>query len=394
MSLDSLPESARALAARFAEQAAERATRRALDPGDFDALIAADYLLCAVPEAHGGWFHSLSATVRPLCDSLRILAGGDGCVALVAAMHPAVLVYWCLDEKRPPSQYAEAWSAQRARVFAEVCDGALWGTVTSEPGSGGDVLRTRARAQPEPNSNNDKDPHARLRYRLSGDKHFATGAGMSRYMLTTALPVGEERPDVFFVDISHQLWDGQRGVTMTKGWNAHGMMATQSHAFRFAEYPAERIAWPERVPTMAPLAAGFGNALFAAVILGILDTAMKTAGARMSTRLAHLRAYEQVAWQTAENQYWTACQVYEGMVRAVQHKSSFTLDTLRAKTVLAELAEAALSHVGRAMGGGAYTRYNPLGQWSQDVKALGFLRPPWGLAFDHMAQLQIAATGA
>ena len=26
----------------------------------------------------------------------------------------------------------------------------------------------------------------------------------------------------------------------------------------------------------------------------------------------------------------------------------------------------------------------PFGQWAQDVKALGFLRPPWGLAFDQM----------
>ena len=36
----------------------------------------------------------------------------------------------------------------------------------------------------------------------------------------------------------------------------------------------------------------------------------------------------------------------------------------------------------RVMGGGSYARYSPFGFWAQDVRALGFLRPPWGLAFD------------
>lgn len=389
MSLDAFPERARAIAARFAVDAAERAARRALDPDDFAPIIEAGYLLCAVPESHGGWFRSLPESIRPLCDSLRALASGDGCVALVAAMHPAVLIYWCIDDAEVPAPQAADWLAQRERIFTGVRAGALWGTVTSEPGSGGDIARTRTRARKqtrEPAAS--PGEHHAPDYALSGDKHFGTGSGMSQYMVTTAVPEGEERPEVFFVNIKDSEWDGSSGVTLTKGWNAHGMMATQSHAFRFQDYPAERIAWPGRGPTVGPVAGGFANALFSAAITGVLDTAMATARARMRPRLSGLRAYEQVAWQRAENDYWTVCQAYEGMLAAIENKPDFVLDSVRAKTVIAELAESAVNGVGRAMGGGAFTRYNPLGQWSQDIKALGFLRPPWGLAFDHMSLFQ------
>jgi transcriptional regulator with XRE-family HTH domain len=33
-------------------------------------------------------------------------------------------------------------------------------------------------------------------------------------------------------------------------------------------------------------------------------------------------------------------------------------------------------------GGGAYSRHSPYGFWLEDVPALGFLRPPWGMAAD------------
>ena len=36
----------------------------------------------------------------------------------------------------------------------------------------------------------------------------------------------------------------------------------------------------------------------------------------------------------------------------------------------------------RVIGGGTFSRHSPFGNWFEDVRALGFLRPPWGLAFD------------
>ena len=36
----------------------------------------------------------------------------------------------------------------------------------------------------------------------------------------------------------------------------------------------------------------------------------------------------------------------------------------------------------RVIGGGAFSQRSPFSHWFEDVRALGFLRPPWGLAYD------------
>ncbi len=54
------------------------------------------------------------------------------------------------------------------------------------------------------------------------------------------------------------------------------------------------------------------------------------------------------------------------------------------KLAISELAESALLSMSKAIGGASYSRSSPFGQWSQDVRALGFLRPPWSLAHDYL----------
>jgi hypothetical protein len=39
------------------------------------------------------------------------------------------------------------------------------------------------------------------------------------------------------------------------------------------------------------------------------------------------------------------------------------------------------------LGGGTFSRSSPFGFWLEDVRALGFLRPPWGLAYEQLLQL-------
>jgi hypothetical protein len=58
--------------------------------------------------------------------------------------------------------------------------------------------------------------------------------------------------------------------------------------------------------------------------------------------------------------------------------------TLRAKQAVAELAEASLGRLARVIGGGTFSRRSPFASWFEDVRALGFLRPPWGLAYDNL----------
>ena len=62
------------------------------------------------------------------------------------------------------------------------------------------------------------------------------------------------------------------------------------------------------------------------------------------------------------------------------------LDTLHAKNAIAELAESMTQRLCRVIGGGSFHRASPFGAAFEDVRALGFLRPPWGLAYDQLWQ--------
>lgn len=311
-----------------------------------------------------------------IAEALRTLAHGDSSVALVSAMHPAVLrVGGWLSLSNPPADYAAGWDQQRQWIFQTVLDGAWWGTITSEPASGGDIKKTKATARPE--GDNAAHDH---RYRLTGQKHFGSGSGVTSFMVTTALPEGEEAPDWFFLDMREVPWDGTSGVTLVAPWDGHGMTATQSHGMAFADFPATRVAWHGALTETTRQPSGFVACAFTAVIVGIVETAVGTAREQLEKRRDTLRPYEQVEWTRAEMEAWLIQQAYEGMLRAAEQDAPRS--TLLGKTAVAELAESVLTRLCKVMGGGSYARYSPFGFWFEDVRALGFLRPPWGLAYD------------
>ena len=144
MSGDPSTMQSRALAAEWRTARADRQSRRHLDPADFDALRAAGFMRLVAPREHGGLWDSPEASTRHIAEMLRTLAGGDPAVALVAAMHPAVIAFWLLN----PTPDDPEWQKQRHAVFASAVSGEQWGTITSEPGSGGDMMRSKASAQP------------------------------------------------------------------------------------------------------------------------------------------------------------------------------------------------------------------------------------------------------
>ncbi len=362
-----------AIAADFAAERGARQQRRALDAADFARLREAGFLLTGVPVAQGGIWESVARSTRPVCDALRTLAHGDSSVALVSAMNPAVLGFW-LATPQAPAPYQEAWDAQRRQVCQTACDGAWWGTITSEPGSGGDVAQTRAVARPDPDG----------AYRLSGAKHFGSGSGIASYMLTSAVPDGETEPDWFFLPVQGAPWDGSTGMRLVAEWDGHGMIATQSHAFAFTEFPATRFAWPGHWRAIQDAVGGLIGCLFTAVIVGIVETALDAARQQLARRRGALRPYEQVEWARADLEGWLAQQAYEGMLRAVEAGDRVPAAVVRGKTAVAELAESALGRLCKVLGGGVYARHAPFGFWAQDVRALGYLRPPWGLAYDRL----------
>ncbi|HTK98855.1 MAG TPA: acyl-CoA dehydrogenase family protein, partial [Pseudomonadales bacterium] len=267
------------IARDFAAHRAERLGRRSLEPDDFARLERAGFLLTGVPAEQGGLWRGLHESVRDYTELVRLLAEGDACVALVAAMHPSVLSFWL--SAADPQTDPEAWRAQRQRFVDTAKGGHWWGTMISEPGSGGDILQTRASAEPDGAG-----------FALSGDKHFASGSGITSFMITTAR-VGDASPDLFVVDMRGREWDGGTGIKLLAPWNGHGMIATQSHAFTLSRCRAERAASHEAFASAVPTVSQLTPMLFAAVVIGILRNALDMARERVRARAVGLKAYEQ-----------------------------------------------------------------------------------------------------
>jgi alkylation response protein AidB-like acyl-CoA dehydrogenase len=373
----------REIASPWRDQRKERQARRHLERADFDALRDAGLLAVPAPVEEGGCWEG-TGSVRPTCEIYRHLASADPSVALVSSMHPAVLSYW----SAAPDPGTDVWAEQHRAVFASAVAGEQWGTITSEPGSGGDIAKTRSTARL-------LDTAASLpgqAYGVSGDKHFGSGSGICDRMITTAIADGEADPAIFVLDAGGRAWDGTAGWELIAEWDGMGMAATQSHAMRLDGAPAVRMAWEGGLDTLTLAAAPFISTLFTAVVLGVLDEAVRTAKDQVRAKADQLRPYEQVEWSRAEADHWLAVQAYEGALRAVESGDPMAglHAGLRAKQSVAELAEQTLSRLTRVLGGGTFSARSPFAHWFEDVRALGFLRPPWGLAYDGLFLTSLA----
>lgn len=366
---------------------AERQARRHLERVDFEALSDAGLLKAVVPEEMGGLWRDTATSARLVCELLRTIARADPAVALVSAMHPTVVAFWLCNPD--PSQ--PEWEEQRRAVFASARSGEQWATITSEPGSGGDIAKTKAYAE----STDEVGWMVGKSYAVTGDKHFGSGSGIADRMITTAIPEGEDQPTIFAMDVSGRPWDGTEGWTLTAEWDGAGMAATQSHAMRLERIPAMRLA---RQGPLSDLTAGTGPfvaTVFVAVIVGILDEAVAVAKQQLGPRAADLRAYEKVEWTRAISDHWVAVQAYEGALRALEDGDPAAIfAALCAKETVAQLAEATLGRLARVLGGGAYSRRSPFAHWFEDVRALGFLRPPWALTYDSLFSMSFNPTSS
>lgn len=336
-----------------------------------------------VPDEFGGLWRDVGSSPRMVCEVLRLLATADSAVALVAAMHASVVAFWLLNPD--PSQ--SEWEEQRQAVFASAMAGEQWGTITSEPGSGGDIALTRSAA-----TAGDHEPFIAGRaYSVTGDKHFGSGSGIVDRMITTAIPEGEDAPTIFALDATDRRWDGSGGFTLIAAWDGVGMAATQSHAMRLDQAPGVRLAYGGPLSDITAGAGAFVATTFIAVILGLLDEAMAVAKQQLRPKVSEMRAYEQVEWTRAINDHWLAIQAYEGALRAMETGEPAALfAALCAKEAVAELAAATLGGLTRVIGGSTFSRRSPFAHWNEDVRALGFLRPPWALAYDNIFQLSFS----
>ncbi|MFB3097440.1 MAG: hypothetical protein ACE1ZZ_02050 [Dehalococcoidia bacterium] len=377
MSIASILENAPKLAREWAAEREDRQTRTEADPADYEQLRKLGIPLMGVPVEFGGTWENLAQSARPLCTMLRTLAAGDPSITLSSAMHQGVLGSWRIPTV--PEPFNDAWQKQRKEVFQTVVDGAWWGTIVSEPGSGGDTGLTRSRCVPEaPGS---------LKYRISGQKHFGSGSGLTSFMTTRALAEGETAPDLFFLEVRNQPWDGSTGMRLSAPWRGHGMMSTNSHAFEFKNYPATRVAWPGHQAELMAANSGLGGMSFTSVITGVVDAAMSYTRQRLKegrSQGSALRAFVQVEWTMAEQEAFLIDRAWEGTLQMLDQGLIDRRIILMTKESVAQLSESVLSRLCKLSGGTAYTWYSPLGAWSDDVRALGYLRPPWALAFDNL----------
>lgn len=349
----------RAIADRFRNERSQRLGRTTLQRDDFVDLADAGYLKLSVPESAGGNWQSLNQTGPQFAEITRTLARGDASVALVAAMHPAVVAYWHASP-----------TGQAQQVFASVKDGHWWGTMMSEPGSGGDVGKTKTAAR------SDAD-----RFLLSGEKHFGSGSGQTSYMVTTARHNDEVQ--LFIIDMLDKDWNGDQGLTLLREWDGHGMTATQSHAFTLENCPAELADSGRNFADSINQTSSISGVLFSAVIIGILDEAFESVRSRLHGKRESMRALERVELVRAQNEHWQAVTLYEA-VRDAMGTEHGLAHARQAKYAIASHAENALSRLSKVVGGSSFGRTSSLGQFAQDVKALGFLRPPWALQNDQL----------
>ena len=377
MSVTSIMEAAPKLAEEWASQREDRQNRTKADPADYQSLRELGFNLMAVPVEFGGYWEDLSRSGRSLCTVLRMLAKGDPSITLSSSMHQGVLASWRVPSV--PEPFNEGFQQQRKEVFSTVADGCWWGTIVSEPGSGGDTGLTRAACIPEEEGS--------LKFRLSGQKHFGSGSGLTSFMTTRAVPHGETAPDLFFMEVRNHPWDGSTGLKLAAEWRGHGMKSTNSHAFEFTDFPATRIAWPGHQAELMNNNSSLGGISFTSVIMGVIDAAMEYSRERLKANLARgsrLRSLQQVDWTMAEQEAWLIDQAWEGAMRVVDTGTQDRRVMLMCKENVARLSESVLNRLCRIAGGNSYTWYSPLGAWFEDVRALGYLRPPWALAYDNL----------
>ncbi len=377
MNFKELQKNIEGIVAAWMPSRRSRLDRKALDKTDFLALTEAGLTLTGVPENFGGFWHNGEKSALPIAMLFRKLATVDPSLALVATMHPTVLLMWMTG---PTDRGSVGWNEQREMIFSAVKEGHWFGTVASEPGIGGDLLATKAKAKSEGD---------RV-WRMSGDKFMASGSGMTSFMLTVAVPDGESRPEIFLVDMRDQVWNGSKGLTMIRPWDGIGMAATQSHAFRFDNVPVMRHGLLGGALDLLPEIGPIISFMFSAVFVGILDAAAAEAKGILSKRAKQMSPLEQSSWIKALNQIWLAERAFEGMARSLETQNA-GMDALHGKLAIADLAESALTGLSHAIGGASLSQASPFGQWMQDVRALGYLRPPRALSYSRIFENSIKA---
>jgi alkylation response protein AidB-like acyl-CoA dehydrogenase len=335
-------------------------------------LGAAGFTRVAAPASHGGLWTTRAEGVARSIELVRIVAREHASLGLVVAMHPSVAATFLLAVEAPEPQRA-AFEAQLDRFHTAAAEGAFWATMTSEPGSGGALRPSNTRAVADTDGS----------WRITGTKHFCTGFGMLDLALLHAVPEGETDPDWFILDVSDVPAAGNESFAIKYPWSSRGMRATASHPVELRAARAERIAWTGELDAIRGVASPLSAASFMAAAIGVADAALDDSLARHATRPGGGFARRELVDARQDALLLDALLAH--LVTAIGAGDPEAGDlALRGKHAAAEIVERLLARLAHAAGGSGYARNARLGDQFDDVRALGFLRPPWDIGWERL----------
>jgi alkylation response protein AidB-like acyl-CoA dehydrogenase len=261
-----LVETARVLAARFAERAATHDRDGSFPAENFAELRAAGLLALTVPQEHGG----AGLNVLEYARVLERIAWGDASTALALGMHLSTI--GLLAE-------GQLWAERLPELFrAVVAEGALLNAAQAEPELGspsqGGIPMTTARRE---------DSGA---WRVTGRKIYTTGAPGLRYFLTLAAieaPGEPLRVGTFLVP--HDA----PGVRIERTWDALALRASGSDDLVLADALLPADALLESRPLGAPDPRGALGLPWSAVTLATVYTGVALAARDEAAHFAATR---------------------------------------------------------------------------------------------------------
>lgn len=316
-------------------------------------------LALTVPREHGG----IGADSLTYAVILSRIAKGCASTGLTFNMHCAI-VDFLLQIAGPE---------QQQRYFGEVVrDGAVFASITSEPGSSfRDKLAIRTSIRREDG-----------RYRLNGTKHFCSLSTGATYYFTWSLLDGAE--DITDGLLNVLIRADQPGVEIVHDWDTLGMRGTVSNSIRFHDVeilPEDVVGEPGAIlgKDMSIWSLGYTGVYFGiaeAAYEFCVEYVKKSKFRGMSETLAFdPRIQRQVGEMATLLESARRAVERLGMLRGNASKTELTFILNQAKYLATEAAKEIAERAVRLTGGRGLLRSLPLERHFRDALA-GVVMPP------------------
>ncbi|MNZ69599.1 Dibenzothiophene desulfurization enzyme C [compost metagenome] len=188
-------EIARALAADFAREAAQRDRERRLPVAELNAFSQSGLWGISVPKAYGG----AEVSYRTIAEVIKTIAAADPSLAQLPQNHLVIVDHIRLD----------GTEEQKRHFFGLVLDGVRFGNAFSERNSR-TVADFETRIEPESDG-----------FRVNGQKFYSSGALLAHWVPTVAVDA-EKRPHLAFIPRDTE------NLRVINDWSGFGQRTTAS----------------------------------------------------------------------------------------------------------------------------------------------------------------------